>query len=235
MSKLYRKNRENSIAKGKTIDYVKYAVGEIFLVVMGILIALYINNSNSARIDKKAAIATYKNIKRQINDDKRAINKSYNQNKDLYQKYLYAAGIIEQKNRSKSDTLAKITRELFEYSDIDRSSTIYQNLINSGESKLIKNREILEHIQKLEEAYIFVNRIEKIHFEIINNFGHDVQKAIKFYDVTVRKPEKLYGTDFQNYFLSAYGISIKKQYAYNKAIENIEIITKLIEDEIKNR
>lgn len=234
MSNLFRKKRKNSLTKGKIIDYVKYAIGEIFLVVMGILIALYINNTNSERIDKKAAIATFKNIKRQINDDKRAIDKSYNQNKVLYQKYLYAAGIIEQKNRYKIDTLAKIANELFKYSDIDRSSTIYQNLINSGESKLIKNREILEHIQKLEEAYIFVNRIEKIHFEIINNFGYDVQKAIKFYDVTVRKPEKLYGIDFQNYFLSAYGISIKKEYAYKTAIENIEIITKLIENEIKN-
>ncbi len=196
--------------KEKIIDYVKYAVGEIFLVVMGILIALYINNSNSERIEKKAAIATFKNIKRQINDDKSAIDKSYNQNKDLYQKYWYAAGIIEQKDRNKSETLAKIANKLFEYSDMDRSSTIYQNLINSGDSKLIKNRAILEYIQKLEVAYIFVNRIEKIHFEIINNFGYDVQEAIKIFDGTVRKPEKLYGIDFQNYFLSAYGISKKR-------------------------
>ncbi len=76
--------------------------------------------------------------------------------------------------------------------------------------------------------------IEKIHFEIINNFGYDVQKAIKIFDGTVRKLEKLYGIDFQSYFLSAYGISTKKEYAYKTAIENIEIITKLIEDEIKN-
>jgi hypothetical protein len=41
---------------------------------MGILIALYINNYNSELIEKKAAISSYKNIKRQINDDKSAIH-----------------------------------------------------------------------------------------------------------------------------------------------------------------
>ncbi len=200
---------------------------------MGILIALYINNYNSEHFEKVSAISSYKNIKRQINDDKNAINSSNEQNKKLYKKYITAVDIIEQNNRKKIDMLGKIALDLTDYSDIDRSSTIYQNLINSGESKLLKNREILNHIQKLEEAYIFVNRIEQIHFEIINNIGKDLYKTIKFYDQSVREPEKLFGIDFQNYFISAYSICQKKEYAYDIALKQIEIITKLIDEEIK--
>jgi tetratricopeptide (TPR) repeat protein len=233
MIKFFRKNRQNSLIEGKVANYFKYAIGEIFLVVMGILIALCINNCNSKRIEKSAAISSYKNIKRQINDDKNAINSSNKQNEKLYKKYITAINIIEQNNRKKIDILGKIATDLTDYSDIDRSSTIYQNLINSGESKLLKNREILGHIQRLEEAYIFVNRIEQIHFEIINNIGQDLYKTIKFYDQSVREPEKIYGIDFQNYFSAAYGICKKKEYAYGIALKEIEIITKLIDEEVK--
>jgi len=41
---------------GKTGKYFKYAIGEIVLVVIGILIALSINNWNQNRIDKKREI-----------------------------------------------------------------------------------------------------------------------------------------------------------------------------------
>jgi len=40
MNKIFRKNRQNSLKEGKTGTYLKYAFGEILLVVFGILIAL---------------------------------------------------------------------------------------------------------------------------------------------------------------------------------------------------
>ena len=44
MIKFFRKIRQNSVSEGKTGKYFKYAIGEIILVVIGILIALQINN-----------------------------------------------------------------------------------------------------------------------------------------------------------------------------------------------
>lgn len=49
MIKFFRKIRQNSIRKNKTIIYIKYAFGEIVLVVIGILIALSLNNWNEER------------------------------------------------------------------------------------------------------------------------------------------------------------------------------------------
>ena len=49
MIKFFRKIRQNLISEGKTIKYVKYAIGEIVLVVIGILIALQVNNWNEQR------------------------------------------------------------------------------------------------------------------------------------------------------------------------------------------
>ena len=50
MIKLIRNIRKKLIAQGKTTNYIKYALGEIVLVVIGILIALQVNNWNENRI-----------------------------------------------------------------------------------------------------------------------------------------------------------------------------------------
>tara|TARA_R110002051_G_scaffold4683_4_gene25997 strand:- start:31782 stop:32483 length:702 start_codon:yes stop_codon:yes gene_type:complete len=49
MIKFFRKIRQNLLSEGKTSKYLKYAIGEIVLVVIGILLALQINNWNEER------------------------------------------------------------------------------------------------------------------------------------------------------------------------------------------
>jgi hypothetical protein len=55
--------------KNKTGKYLKYAVGEIILVVFGILIALSINNWNQKRLDKQQAIGYLKNLVEDLKSD----------------------------------------------------------------------------------------------------------------------------------------------------------------------
>lgn len=52
MIKFFREIRQNLLNQGKTGKYFKYAIGEIVLVVIGILIALQINNWNEWRKDR---------------------------------------------------------------------------------------------------------------------------------------------------------------------------------------
>jgi len=59
MIKFFRKIRQNLLNEGKTTRYFKYAIGEIVLVVIGILIALQINNWNEERI-KQNLVSIYK-------------------------------------------------------------------------------------------------------------------------------------------------------------------------------
>ena len=62
MIKFFRKIRQNLLLENKTGKYLKYAIGEIVLVVIGILIALQINNWNESRKLQKN-INTYLNQK----------------------------------------------------------------------------------------------------------------------------------------------------------------------------
>jgi hypothetical protein len=53
MLKIFRKIRQSLVTQNKFSKYLLYAIGEIVLVVIGILIALSINNWNSERINRK--------------------------------------------------------------------------------------------------------------------------------------------------------------------------------------
>ncbi len=55
MIRFYRSIRHGLINEGKTSKYFRYAVGEILLVVIGILIALQVNNWNIERAEAKLA------------------------------------------------------------------------------------------------------------------------------------------------------------------------------------
>jgi hypothetical protein len=58
MTKFFRKIRQNLLMENKTGKYLKYAIGEILLVVIGILFALQINNWNNNK-NEKAEIGNY--------------------------------------------------------------------------------------------------------------------------------------------------------------------------------
>ena len=67
MSKLLKKSRFNLFMKGNKGSYYKYAFGEIILLVLGILIALSINNWNEERknnlIEKKLILNIIKDLR----------------------------------------------------------------------------------------------------------------------------------------------------------------------------
>ncbi|MCK8482273.1 DUF6090 family protein [Psychroserpens algicola] len=69
MIKFFRKIRQNLLSEGKTGKYLKYAIGEIILVVIGILIALGINNWNENRKKVKIEIQYVNNLIQDIKND----------------------------------------------------------------------------------------------------------------------------------------------------------------------
>ena len=65
--------------KNKTGKYFKYAIGEIVLVVIGILIALSINNWNEERKNILNESQLVKNIVEDLRLDSEHINQSFNE------------------------------------------------------------------------------------------------------------------------------------------------------------
>ncbi len=73
MIKFFRNIRKNLLNEGKTTRYFKYAIGEIVLVVIGILIALSINNWNENRKEENRLLNIYSLIYIDIENDKKQL------------------------------------------------------------------------------------------------------------------------------------------------------------------
>lgn len=69
MIKFFRKIRQSLLSEGKSIKYLKYAVGEIILVVIGILIALQINNWNERNKNISQAEKHLETVQLNLQDD----------------------------------------------------------------------------------------------------------------------------------------------------------------------
>jgi len=233
MIKFFRRIRQQLLSENKFSKYLFYALGEIVLVVIGILIALQINNWNNGRLDKLDERKSYENIKRQVIDDKTELTKVKNFNNYFSATYEHANKIILAKDYSKSDSLALIAMGLSQYSIFNRSGNIYETLVNSGDLKLLKNSEIPSQLQKLEMTYIFANKLENIHWEIIiNELSPELRGVINYATFKAVKPDKLYEVEIQNIFVESIYLTKAKDSVYSKALVEIDKIIALIDEEL---
>ena len=232
--KLFKDIRQSLIKEGNFKRYLLYAVGEILLVMIGISLAFQVSNWDDNRIKKNAENRYYENVRDQIADDRDLIYEQIHFNNRYLVQFKYANEILEANDRSKMDTLGIIVRNLTQYSDFDKKGNIYERLVNSGEIKLLRNDAIVKGIRQLEEKYNYINRMESIHYDaMIKHVIIAINPIIKFSDASVQKPDQLYSYEFQNLVLSLLSIMTEKDKVYNEALNEIEVITKLIDKELK--
>lgn len=233
MLKIFRNTRKQLLSENKTGKYIKYAIGEIVLVVIGILIALSINNWSQEKTNRTEELNYYKNIKRQLKEDKGAISGNIKDNNDYLQQNKYAIHIIEKNDRSEIDSLAQITINLQDFSDFHRQSNIYQAMVNSGEIKLLKNQQIIKGLQHLEETYIYMNKLEDTHSKASMTFAVPViVNSIKVFDMSIENLENLYTFEFQNLLVLITRLIVEKNGIYQRGLDQINVLNNLIDDEL---
>jgi len=235
MIKFFRRIRQNLIKENKVSRYVLYAVGEIVLVVIGIMIALSINNWNQERTNRTEEQNYYRNIQRQLSEDKGLIEGNIDYNNSFLKQFKYAIEIIEKNDRSSKDSLAKISLNLQRFSDFHRQSNIYQAMINSGEIKLLKNQKIIDKLQRLEETYIYINKLEETHSQAVMTFVvPNIVSSIKVHSMRVENAEIMYSFQFQNQFTLFTGLMSEKNEIYQEALDRIDVIHDLIAKELES-
>jgi hypothetical protein len=149
MIKFFRKIRQNMLMENKTGTYFKYAIGEIILVVIGILIALSINNWNENRKNSNEGIAILQSLDKNLILAKKQSESLVSTEKDSKAVLLLVLGIdtITDKN-SISDNIFKDAFWNLE-NNIPVINT-YTDLKNTNKLGLIKNQKIKEKFTSLE-------------------------------------------------------------------------------------
>ena len=138
--KFFRKIRHQLISKSKIKNYLIYAIGEIILVVAGILIALSINNWKESIDQKKLEKNLYGDLIEELQIDLGEIVGNRNYNHRYLSRYRLGSEIIlNDIDRKKIDTLAIIATELTKFSDFKNEGSVYQKLTVSGKIDLISD------------------------------------------------------------------------------------------------
>ena len=92
MIKFFRHIRQNLLMENKTSKYFKYAIGEIVLVVIGILIALQINNWNEERKDRNREQVILKNLQADFKTNINNVKEAYT---NFLEAYAASANLLE--------------------------------------------------------------------------------------------------------------------------------------------
>lgn len=164
MIKFFRTIRQKLLAEGKTGKYLKYAIGEIVLVVIGILIALQINIWNEGRKNDEKEAILIKNIIEDLNLDTNHINQAL----DELEKQLVAVDSLIAKAIDPSIKLNYNNMGLVRYSSDFRpkSQRNHSEAVSNLENESV--REILQNyfIKEDQVVDIFQEYERIIHNEI---------------------------------------------------------------------
>ena len=164
MLHFFRKIRHDLIAKSKFYRYFKYAFGEIILVVIGILIALYINKWNDQRKNEERLTNIFIEIQNDLSKDILRINeilKWYSKRDSIIYLVLNDRLTIEDYVDNPSIYLITYNNELLDIHDNG-----FNNLMNNMNYIESSNNPLVD---KLKDLYVEKkNNIDKYNEEINN-------------------------------------------------------------------
>ncbi len=167
MIKFFRKIRFDLMEKNKTGKYFKYAIGEIILVVIGILIALQINTWKTEYENKKVVIKNCKTLIKNLEKDSVYMTNVLQAMKSQNDKLLDFEQRLSEITAT-IDTVIKIARYEFEpvVQTIEfPNENEYNTMIISGEINLF-DREITQDIYDLYSQHQFLDKVSQENFEL---------------------------------------------------------------------
>ena len=151
MIKFFRKIRQKLLSENKFSKYLIYAVGEIVLVVIGILIALQINNWNEIRQIKKVEKEILYVLLEDLNSAK-SYSAQYIENEqsylDIIEKILHNDSIKTVLNNN--NTIEYFNKAFWDFEIKIPVINTYSDLKNAGKIAIIQNDSIRDRLSILE-------------------------------------------------------------------------------------
>ena len=152
MIKFFRRIRQQLLAEGNTGKYIKYAIGEIILVVIGILIALQINNQNELRKEQGITNKYLQGFVDDLTADRLLLDTLiYVRNKQ----HVCAETLIKSVERKEIhlDSFYNNYYYLFPFYKFSPSTNTLEEVLNSSQLRLITDENIKTKLLELRNLY----------------------------------------------------------------------------------
>jgi len=254
MIKFFRKIRQKMLIENKFSNYLIYAIGEIILVVIGILIALAINNSNQNRVIQKKEQTYLNGLKAEFQTSKLKLSELIKINKSNFYGAKKLLEDISNKNESPSEKqFSELLLNTFS-SDIsfNPNNSLLSEMISSGSLKDISNTTLrikltnwistIEDVSKQEselgiqrEKVLDIFRTNENSLRTIFDLtGISQEIGLQKMEQTVSNLDLLKSRKFENNILMFILTTNAMEKAhYQPLMEDLDSILKLIENEIK--
>lgn len=179
MINFFRKVRKNLLNSNRAGKYLLYAIGEIFLVVIGILLALQINNWNENRKERKLETSILNEIL--VNLEKDVAN--LNSKTELNEFFINNNKVILNHLKNKTpitDSLRQYYASLYGRGNFQPITVAYDNLKSNG-INIIKNDSLRLAISELYDFkyFYFTEDIQADYIPIQNAHINQLTTNIK--------------------------------------------------------
>ena len=200
MIRFFRQLRQKLITENRLSRYLLYAIGEIVLVVIGILIALQVNNWNENRKSKISEIKILNRLRQDLVTDTLYLKERLQ--RTILQKAEQYEFVHEIYNTQKSE---KEFRKVLKLQNWDSDNLVlqtstYEELKSSGQINLVENEGLKIQMINLYREYEVATK----HFEEINALTSReflpgaLRAASKYYFENLYDEERLFeGTDWK--------------------------------------
>ena len=170
MINFFRKIRQNLLMENKTGKYFKYAIGEIVLVMIGILLALQVSNWNQDRKDRISERKLLDNIHRDFVHNK----VDFDSLKAIHYRAL--------EGLEKLVTLFPLGNDSLKYTAYKKYNlqmegmTYYpysgsiESVVNSNALQLIQDEELQKYLVSWKDVFLDYKEDEKVYYDYLTDF-----------------------------------------------------------------
>ncbi len=257
MLRFFRLIRQKLINENRFNRYLLYALGEIVLVVLGILIALQINNWNLNKIDRDHEQVILQDLQKEFIE-----NRTELEEKEMIRDLIiscskklnrYINDRIIPDNKSELDSLMNFSLYVATF---DPRNGVLNNLLSSGQINLVRNRKLESLLTNWKGALSELLEHEKVSYDVtldfagstlftsnfdlrrMNTFNYSNYLEREYSALDVGSQDFDYNVYFNNQFLTNY-LSMQNdmaQFAKMEAVgifKMIDEILELIESELR--
>jgi len=203
--KIFRNIRQDLMDKNKTVKYLKYAIGEVILVTIGILIAVQVNAfktyHNDRLIEKKVIVE----LKRDLQKDTTDLNNLLRIKNEQLKQCRWVLNIFNNPQQKISDSVQfmdNIGKPFYFYVD-NPHKTVFDLAKSSGDLFKITNDTLINNISVYftdNDATQFLATNKKFTTEYMSNVYMRNHK-LNFHDFQKFKNDFLKDFEMENYYI----------------------------------
>ena len=215
MLRFFRKLRQRLFTENKFSKYLLYALGEIALVMIGILLALQVNNWNEERKQRQVEIKYFGNLKNDLLADIQRLDTII---VFSHKKVRAARNVKRQADQDSIGSLYDFSNDLLVLFFVDEfrpNDNTYEEMKSSGNFSTIRNDELKLKLMDLKKSYVGIAAAQEHMRYDFNVFLEDFEKYV----------------DWGSYFVLPKSNIPKLEFAYDSVY--IESHAALMEKEIR--